>query len=182
MTNSAISWDTPTMAELYVSQGDIDRAVYVYRKIVKEQPNNIKYRNRLIELEKSSQKDDQQQKSVFTKKLGDVVDQVPGCISCMLMGFDGICVENYQSGYGSTDLVSIVVEYSAMMINYKRVADEHVSVGNIEEFIISSKGLTIIIHPINSEYFIALTLENEIMLGKARFLLKVMEKEIITEL
>ncbi len=42
--------ETPTMAEIYASQGHFDQALSVYRKIVERQPNDTQYRERIEEL------------------------------------------------------------------------------------------------------------------------------------
>jgi tetratricopeptide (TPR) repeat protein len=42
--------ETPTMAEIYASQGHFDQALAVYRKIIERQPNETQYRNRVEEL------------------------------------------------------------------------------------------------------------------------------------
>ena len=43
--------ETPTMAELYASQGHFDRAVAVYRNLLVRSPNETPYRERIEELE-----------------------------------------------------------------------------------------------------------------------------------
>ncbi len=43
--------ETPTMAELYASQGHLDRAVAVYRNLLVRTPNETQYRERIEELE-----------------------------------------------------------------------------------------------------------------------------------
>jgi tetratricopeptide (TPR) repeat protein len=43
--------ETPTMAEIYASQGHFEQAVAVYRRIVEHRPNEPKYRERLEELQ-----------------------------------------------------------------------------------------------------------------------------------
>ena len=42
--------ETPTMAELYASQGHFDRAVAVYRNLLARNPNETQYRDRIEEL------------------------------------------------------------------------------------------------------------------------------------
>jgi len=42
--------ETPTMAEIYASQGHFDRALAVYRRIIERHPNETQYRERIEEL------------------------------------------------------------------------------------------------------------------------------------
>jgi tetratricopeptide (TPR) repeat protein len=42
---------TATLAELYVSQGFLDQAINVYRELLEKEPDNGRFRERLIELE-----------------------------------------------------------------------------------------------------------------------------------
>jgi len=41
---------TETLAELYLAQGHVDQAIAIYRKLLNENPNNEKYRTRLLNL------------------------------------------------------------------------------------------------------------------------------------
>lgn len=53
-TSSSASGDeieTPTMAELYASQGHFDKAVLVYRNLLTRDPNETQYLERIEELE-----------------------------------------------------------------------------------------------------------------------------------
>jgi hypothetical protein len=43
--------DTPTMAELYATQGHFDKAVAVYRNLLAREPNATQYLERIEELE-----------------------------------------------------------------------------------------------------------------------------------
>lgn len=43
--------DTPTMAELYASQGHFDKAILVYRNLLSRNPDETSYRERIEELE-----------------------------------------------------------------------------------------------------------------------------------
>ncbi len=43
--------ETPTMAELYASQGHFERAIAVYRNLLVRSPNETQYRERIEELE-----------------------------------------------------------------------------------------------------------------------------------
>lgn len=43
--------ETPTMAELYASQGHFDKAVTVYRNLLARDPNETQYLERIEELE-----------------------------------------------------------------------------------------------------------------------------------
>jgi hypothetical protein len=43
--------ETPTMAEIYASQGHFDRAIAVYQRILQRQPNDAGLRARLDELQ-----------------------------------------------------------------------------------------------------------------------------------
>ncbi len=42
--------ETPTMAEIYATQGHFDQALAVYRKIIERQPHETQYRERVEEL------------------------------------------------------------------------------------------------------------------------------------
>lgn len=50
-TPAADTIETPTMAELYASQGHFDKAVLVYRNLLRRDPNETQYLERMEELE-----------------------------------------------------------------------------------------------------------------------------------
>ena len=51
---SSAPFSSSTLAELYLQQGLVDRAVDVYRQLVQQEPANEKARLRLVELETAS--------------------------------------------------------------------------------------------------------------------------------
>ena len=50
-SRSSDNIETPTMAELYASQGHFDKAVLVYRNLLTRDPNETQYLERIEELE-----------------------------------------------------------------------------------------------------------------------------------
>jgi hypothetical protein len=50
-TGAGTPFSSSTLAELYLRQGLVDRAVAVYRQVVDEEPGNARARSRLAELE-----------------------------------------------------------------------------------------------------------------------------------
>jgi hypothetical protein len=50
-TGAGAPFSSSTLAELYLRQGLVDRAVAVYRQVIDEEPGNARARSRLAELE-----------------------------------------------------------------------------------------------------------------------------------
>lgn len=61
---------TPTMAEIYFNQGEIEEAINIYREIVKAFPDDKQYRTRLNELENMNepQKEDEIERDMAKEK------------------------------------------------------------------------------------------------------------------
>jgi hypothetical protein len=50
----ATPFSSSTLAELYLKQGLVDRAVAVYRRVIAEEPDNDRARSRLAEIERAA--------------------------------------------------------------------------------------------------------------------------------
>jgi tetratricopeptide (TPR) repeat protein len=57
---------TATMAELYVSQGFLKRALTIYRELLETEPNNAEWKNRLYELKMAIDEDTAKARQVVT--------------------------------------------------------------------------------------------------------------------
>jgi hypothetical protein len=55
----AAPFSSSTLAELYLQQGLVEKAVEVYRQVVQQEPGNDKARRRLAELESGAEHDEQ---------------------------------------------------------------------------------------------------------------------------
>ena len=97
---------------------------------------------------------------------------VEGALAVTIMAADGVPVDSLEmTADDGVDVSSLVVEYSSLLQQVKSSA-QMFAAGGLEEVAISSERVTMIIRPVNAEYFIALALQPGANFGKGRYLLR----------
>lgn len=118
---------------------------------------------------------------MFKDALRDVVERTEGGIAGLLMGFDGIPVEQYLKSGAALDVESVGMEYSVILTQISKAA-EQLDSGSAREVSIKADQQTTLIRLLNDEYFVAVTLAPHGNLGKARFLLRMLAPRLQEEL
>ena len=106
----------------------------------------------------------------FTEVLKEAVERVDGAVSAMIIGADGISVEEYTSEK-LIDLTDLSAEASTMIRDIG-LAAENLKLGEAREFSIISDACGIIMRRINPEYYLALVIKPDGNYGKGRYILK----------
>jgi predicted regulator of Ras-like GTPase activity (Roadblock/LC7/MglB family) len=106
----------------------------------------------------------------FSATLKEIVSRVDGAVSAMIVGSDGMPVEEYASEK-LINLEDLSAEASAMIKDIGNAA-ETLGIGEAKEFSIISDKCGIIMRKINPEYYLALIIKPEGNYGKGRFVLK----------
>ena len=107
---------------------------------------------------------------MFDQVLQRIVDETGGAVGAVLMGYDGIAIEQYFPAEEALDLQIVAIEYSNVIKDIRKTS-EVLKLGNMEEVSIKTERFIIVIRAITSEYFVALTLYREGNFGKGRYLL-----------
>jgi predicted regulator of Ras-like GTPase activity (Roadblock/LC7/MglB family) len=107
---------------------------------------------------------------MFNEILQRIVDGTSGALGAILMGYDGIAIDQYFRDSEDLDLSLVAVEYSNVLKEIRRTA-EILDTGAMEEVSVKTERLMVIIRTLNDEYFIALTLKCDGNFGKGRYLL-----------
>ncbi len=102
--------------------------------------------------------------------LKTIVENVGGGVGAVVMGYDGIPIEEYILE-GIFDVEIVAVEYVNIMKEVKRTL-EVLKSGEMEEILITTGQSRIIIRSICEDFFILLALDAEGNYGKGRYLLK----------
>ena len=112
--------------------------------------------------------------------LQDIVEKVGGGIGALIMGYDGIPIEEYilESNF---DIQLLAVEYVNVMKEVKRSL-EVLKTGNLQEILISTEQSKIIIRTVCEDYFVILILNSEGNYGKGRYLLKLETPRLLEDL
>lgn len=115
----------------------------------------------------------------FSEILKETVNRVDGAVSAMIIGTDGMPVEEYAL----EKLLSLddLSAEASQMIRDIGVASENLGLGEAREFSIISDLCGIIMRKINSEYYLALIIKPDGNYGKGRFVLKSVVPKILEE-
>lgn len=116
----------------------------------------------------------------FQDVLAQLVERVDGCVAGLIMGFDGVAVEEYQTEESPVDLQTLGVEYCTALGEVRRTA-ESLSAGGVQEVAVQTDNAVVIMRPINDEYFMALVLHARGNFGKGRYYLRRAVRELESE-
>lgn len=109
---------------------------------------------------------------MFKSILKTIVEQTPGARSAVLMGCDGIAVDNFSANAaGSDSSQSVVVEFASVIREVAHTASL-LSVGALEEIAIKCENMTIILTMLTAEYFVALLIDRDGVPAKGRYLVR----------
>ncbi len=107
---------------------------------------------------------------MFAEILKTIVEETRGGAGAVLMGYDGIAVDQYFKPVEGLDLQLVAVEYANILKEIKRTA-EILDSGVMEEVCIRTGRFYVLIHILDEDYFVALTLDRDGNFGKGRYLL-----------
>ncbi len=106
-----------------------------------------------------------------------MVDNVQGGVGAVVMGYDGISIDEYVKEDSNLDLPLLAIEYSALLKEIKKTVSV-LKIGKMEEVSINTESFLVIIRAINEELFVVLAVMQEGNYGKGRYLLKVNSLEL----
>ncbi|MFC1611614.1 tetratricopeptide repeat protein [Myxococcota bacterium] len=169
------------MAELFLKQGQLGRALAIYRRLAQERPDDpeITRRRADIEAEMASKAGGPMS---FHEQIQRIVDNVPGAIAGVIMGFDGISIDTYERVSGQMDITTLLIEYSSIIQQVRRAAEGLTEPGPMIEMSIAGEKLTAVMRPLTSEIFLGVLLSSDGLTGKARYLMRVTAPEIVKDL
>jgi predicted regulator of Ras-like GTPase activity (Roadblock/LC7/MglB family) len=115
----------------------------------------------------------------FLPTLKETVQRVDGAISAMIIGIDGMPVEEFAVEK-LLNLEELSAESSQMMKDITTASDS-LGMGQANEFAIMSDMCGIIMRKINKEYYFALIIKPDGNFGKGRYILKIMVPRLASE-
>lgn len=109
---------------------------------------------------------------MFNAMLRSVVEEVPGSIGAVLMGYDGIAIATHLAAADENpDLQMLAIEY-ANILKEIRNASAVLNTGELEEVDIRTERYCFVLRAVSEEYFVALALTHDGNFGKGRYLLR----------
>lgn len=118
---------------------------------------------------------------MFREALRQVVDGTEGGIAAVLMGYNGISLEQYLAPEAELNVETIGMEFSVVLSQIRKAA-EMLEAGTAREVTIQAEQMTTVIRLLNDEYFVAVALKPTGNSGKARFLLRTGAAKLIAAL
>ena len=107
---------------------------------------------------------------MFKAILENIVTCCSGGVGAVLMGYDGIGIDQFSVEDNHLDLNLVGIEYSNVTKEIRKAADI-LSVGVLQEVSIKTEHYYVIIHSLTDEYFVALIIERNGNYGQGRYLL-----------
>ena len=117
---------------------------------------------------------------MFAETLRKVVDNVDGGIAAVIMGLDGIPVDQYVR-QNSVDVNTVAMEFSFILAQIKKAGDS-LQVGGLEELTVKAQRLLLVCRMISPQYFVAVAMAPEGNFGKARFLARMATPALVAQL
>jgi predicted regulator of Ras-like GTPase activity (Roadblock/LC7/MglB family) len=107
---------------------------------------------------------------MFGNILQTIVEETGGGIGAVLMGYDGIGIEQFFHPCEEGDLSMIAVEYANVLKGIKK-AGEVLHAGVMEEVSIRTERFYVVVRILSDDYFVALIIDSGGNFGKGRYLL-----------
>jgi predicted regulator of Ras-like GTPase activity (Roadblock/LC7/MglB family) len=115
----------------------------------------------------------------FADILKDVVNGTEGALGALVVGVDGIPVEEFSVAQ-DLDLQSMTVEYSTLLKEIER-GSQSAQLGSTKEVTVMADKAAVMLRRLNEDYFMVLIIKPEGNFGKGRFLLRMSVPRLLKE-
>jgi predicted regulator of Ras-like GTPase activity (Roadblock/LC7/MglB family) len=115
----------------------------------------------------------------FSDILQEVVNGTEGALGALVVGLDGIPVEEYSVAK-DMDIQSMTVEYSSLLKEIEK-GSQAAQMGTTKEVTVVADRAMIMLRRLNEEYFLVLIIKPDGNFGKARFLLRMSVPKLLRE-
>lgn len=115
--------------------------------------------------------------------LKKIVEGTPGAKGAILMGFDGIAVEQWVKPEfeSDVDIESMAMEFSFRFLELRDAANS-LEMGTISDITLKAEFGTVLVRVLSQEYFVTVLLESAAHMGKGRWLLRSQSKALSADL
>jgi len=115
----------------------------------------------------------------FSDIMKKVVNGTEGALGALIVGLDGIPVEEYSVSK-EMDIQAMTVEYSALLKEIEK-GSQMAQMGSTKEVTVIADKAMIMLRRLNEEYFFVLIIKPDGNFGKGRFLLRMSAPELLKE-
>lgn len=116
----------------------------------------------------------------FSDVLKEVVHGTEGALGALIVGLDGIPVEEYCLNNNEMDLQSMTVEYSSLLKEIEK-GSQAAHLGSTKEVSVITEKAMVMLRRLNDEYFFVLIIQPDGNFGKGRFLLRMSVPKLLKE-
>lgn len=106
----------------------------------------------------------------YKESLKTVTESVGGGLAAIIMGYDGIPIDEYLVDSTQFDLQLLTVEYANLLRDIRHTV-ELLNNGAMEEVSIATDRLRVLVRVINDQFFLVLVITADGNYGKGRYLL-----------
>ncbi len=107
----------------------------------------------------------------FRGILQGLVEKVEGGQGAVIMGYDGIPIDEYIKEDATLDIQLLSIEYATLLKEIRKTV-EVLKTGAMDEIFVTTGLTRVIVRPVNEEFFVVFVLEKECNFGKGRYFLK----------
>lgn len=115
----------------------------------------------------------------FSDILKEVVNGTEGALGALVVGVDGIPVEEFSVN-SDLDLQSMTVEYSTLLKEIEK-GSQSAQLGSTNEVTVIAEKAMVMLRRLNDEYFMVLIIKPDGNFGKGRFLLRMSVPKLLKE-
>ena len=115
--------------------------------------------------------------------LRKIVEGTPGAKGAILMGFDGITVEQWVNPdfRDDLDIESMAMEFSFRFLELRDAANS-LEMGMISDITLKAEFGTVLVRVLSHEFFVTVLLETAAHMGKGRWMLRSQAKALNADL
>ena len=115
----------------------------------------------------------------FSDILKELVNGTEGAIGALVVGVDGIPVDEFTVS-GTMDLQSMTVEYSSLLKEIEK-GSRAAQLGSTREVTVKAGRAMVMLRRLNDDYFLVLVIGPDGNFGKGRFLLRMSVPKFLKE-
>ena len=117
----------------------------------------------------------------FQSELEAICEEVPGCRTAWVMSLDGISVANHVVDAGELDMEAMLIELIGPLKQAIQVM-QSVEAGDLATFEVASGEAKLLVRLLSEEYFVALVLKPDAIVGRGRFAVRLHSANLREEL
>ncbi len=118
---------------------------------------------------------------MFKESLQSIVEKTDGSLGALIMGADGLPVENFFTEEGNAANLDVAAAEFTSLIRSAGKSSKDLALGELRELVVSLGNVTFVMRLFNKDYFAVLALKPDGNLGRGRFELRKAELVLAEE-